>query len=491
MKKNLLYLVARIGFTPLLLNQVMAQTATINLNTTYQTIRGIGGANIIAWTGDLTPIQADLAFGNGNGQIGMSILRIRVSPDNTQWKQEVATAKIAKSHGAIIFATPWTPPASMKDNNSLVWGSLKTSSYAAYASHLKSFSTFMSTNGAPLYAISIQNEPDYQVTYESCSFTSAQFIDFLTNNAASIGNRIISPESFQFKRPLSDAILNNAAAAANLSIVGGHIYGAGLADYPLARQKGKDVWMTEHYTESNNSGNAWPLALDVGTEIHNCMAANFNAYVWWYIRRSYGLIDESGTVTKRGYLMAQYSKFIRPGSVRVDVPNSPITNVNATAYKKGDSVILVLVNKSTSTQSLKITLQNNTKTIPSFTKYTTSASKNVNNDGKITVTSNSFTASLDAQSVTTFVGIGTLVTGLEEEFQENAGYAIYPNPFTENVVVEGKGEFSYELHTLSGERIQAGSAENKVILGDKVTTGMYILKVRQKEETRMFKVNKF
>ena len=44
-----------------------------------------------------------------------------------------------------------------------------------------------------------------------------------------------------------------------------------------------------------------------------------SAYVWWYIRRSYGLIKENGNISKRGYCMAQYSKFVRPNDVRVEL----------------------------------------------------------------------------------------------------------------------------------------------------------------------------
>src|SRR5690606_16729315 len=135
---------------------------------------------------------------------------------------------------------------------------------------------------------------------------------FMRENAASIGTKVIAPESFQFRKPISDAILNDSLAASHLDIVGGHIYGGGLSRYTLAEEKGKEVWMTEHYTESANSGNLWPLAFDVATEIHNNIMANFSAYIWWYIVRYYGPIGEGeqgtvkGEITKRGYLMANY-----------------------------------------------------------------------------------------------------------------------------------------------------------------------------------------
>jgi glucuronoarabinoxylan endo-1,4-beta-xylanase len=55
-----------------------------------------------------------------------------------------------------------------------VGGNLSTSQYGAYASYLQSYVNYMSSNGASLYAISMQNEPDANVTYESRFWTGAQ-----------------------------------------------------------------------------------------------------------------------------------------------------------------------------------------------------------------------------------------------------------------------------------------------------------------------------
>lgn len=53
--------------------------------------------------------------------------------------------------------------------------------------------------------------------------------------------------------------------------------------------------MTEHYTDSKNDADLWPMAPDVAYEIHDSMVeAQFNAYVWWYIRRYHGLALEPG-----------------------------------------------------------------------------------------------------------------------------------------------------------------------------------------------------
>jgi hypothetical protein len=64
------------------------------------------------------------------------------------------------------------------------------------------------------------------------------------------------------------------------------------------------------------------------------------------------------------------------------------------------------MNNSTSAQSVTFTFSG--ATVSSVHKYTSSQSKNGADDGTVTATNNSFTASLDAQSVTTFVSAGTV-----------------------------------------------------------------------------------
>jgi hypothetical protein len=158
---------------------VTAQSVTIDLNTEYQSIAGFGGMNMPGWIDDLTEDQADKAFGNEPGQMGFTMLRVRVPYDTTQFFREVPTAVRAANHGAIVFASPWSPPPNLKSNNNIVGGYLLPENYGAYADHLLHFALYMRKNGAPLYAVSLQNEPDIQVSYESCDWSAQQMIDFL------------------------------------------------------------------------------------------------------------------------------------------------------------------------------------------------------------------------------------------------------------------------------------------------------------------------
>ena len=384
--------------------EALASNVTINFNTQYQQIDGFGGMNAPGWINDLTPAQATKAFGTGNGEMGLSIMRMRIAPDSNQWYKQVPTAKIAKSYGAKLLASPWSPPAYMKSNNNVNnGGKLEKAHYWGYTNHLMDFTNYMSSQGAPIYALSLQNEPDWHPNYESCDWSAYDFVNYLNDQGWRLDPalKILAPESLGFNKALSDPILNNAVASNYVDIIGGHLYGVSPSNYPLALQKGKKLWMTEHYTD-NEDGNNWNASIDVGLELHQSMVSNYSAYIWWYIRRSYGLMSEDGNVSKRGYIMAQFSKYIRPGYTRIGATEMPENNVYVTAYKNNaGKLVIVVVNKSGSPKALDFTLQNGT--VNTLTKYSTSASMNMEYRGKSTVSNNRFSAYADAWAVQTFV----------------------------------------------------------------------------------------
>ncbi|GII78088.1 glucuronoxylanase xynC [Sphaerisporangium rufum] len=390
-------------------SEAAAATAVIDPSTQRQTIKGFGGMAHAAWIGDLTAAQRDTAFGTGEGRLGFSILRIPVGETQSDWSRDLATAQRAAQVGVTVFASPWNPPASMIET--FTRGSqtnakrLRASSYAAYAQWLNDFTTYMKNNGVNLYAISVQNEPDY--AHDWTWWTSAEIVKFLRENAGSINTKVMAPESFQYIKSMSDPILNDPTALANVDIIGAHLYGTAYSNfpYPLFQQKGagKELWMTEvYYPNSTDSADLWPQALDVGEHIHRSMVdAEFQAYVWWYIRRSYGPMREDGQISKRGAMMAHYARFVRPGYVRIGATATPASNVFVSAYKSGSTIVIVAINKNTSAVSQQFTVSNTTAN--SASSWVTDASRTVAPQGAVAVSGGSLTASLPARSVTTFV----------------------------------------------------------------------------------------
>jgi len=476
-----------------------AQAIQVYMDSTAQAISGFGAANIVYWRPDMTDSEINEAFGTGDGQLGFSILRLRIPPNKNDWSAYVPTAKKAYDMGVTIFASPWSPPASMKSNNSTTAGSLKVASYGDYAAHLKAFVDYMANNGVTLYAVSVQNEPDISVSYESCDWTPDQMLQFVKDYGDSVGTRLMAPESFQFRHVMSDPILNDSTATAHLDIVGGHIYGGGLAPYPLAEEKGKEVWMTEHYTESQHSGDDWPLALAVATEMQNVMKADMSAYVWWYIVRYYGPIGDgekgttAGEITKRGYIMSQFARFIRPGYVRVHTSGPQgfdYRDISVTAYKdSSDKVVIVADNSGSSSKDVTFTLGDGVS--GTFHPYVTSATKNAELGNDIAASGNGFSATLPKESITTFVS-DQLTTGTEKNVRPPQSYKLlqnYPNPFNPTTTIRYQlpaaahvtlkvfDVLGREVATLVDRRVSAGGHQVHFD-ASKLSSGVYLYQIK-------------
>jgi len=417
--------------------------ALVDFGTQEQIIRGFGASEV--FDSVLPASQINALYGQASGQVGLSIMRVQIAPatwntstqtaDTTQWTTELTNAQAAQALGAIVFATPWTPPASMKTSSTaqpynstcssgtnLCGGYLNPTSYSDYANYLEAFVNYAAAGQfgtkvpVNLYAVSLQNEPDFNATYVSCLWSGAQFDTWIAGygsvlTAGANPVKLMMPESDQFNTSESDPALNDSAAVGYISIVGGHLYGSNaLFYYTNAKNKGKDVWMTEHLlVPANNSSPVIADAISLAEEIHNSMTvADYNAYVYWQ-GPSYPtnktpqehLIDASANLTYYGSAMTQFSMFVRPGYFRYTATATPVSGVYLSAYNGNGHQVIVAINATGSTVMLPVQIAN--QTVTSMTPYQTTSSSKVSQLGAITVTNNQFSATLPAMSITTFV----------------------------------------------------------------------------------------
>jgi glucuronoarabinoxylan endo-1,4-beta-xylanase len=431
----------------LLLSQT-AESATVNidLNTTHQIIRGFGAAT--PWYLPVaTDSEIESAFGTGDGQIGLSILRITVERYRSGWSKYLRSTKKAQDMGAIIIASPWHAPSNLVEYRNGE-NRIKLDKYDEYAAHLNSFVSYMEDNGVSIYGLSVQNEPDCG---DWTNWTPDEMFTFMRDYAGAIqGTNVMAPESYHFDRAYSDRILNNRGAYANTDIICGHIYGGGLSKYPLAEEKGKEVWMTEYLMGENNSGNNMSWAIQLAKNINDVMQADMNAYVWWTMIRYYGPIGDGtrasnpqdpyesypakGEVTKKGYVMSQFSRFVRPGYTRVSATARPSFRVYVTAYKSDDTLVIVAINQNSSSREVTFSLSGGS--VSSYTKYVTSSSDNVSNQGSVGSTN-----TLAANSVNTFVG--TICSGISGDYNEDLKV-----DFVDFAILGQGWQTTYDIYTL-------------------------------------------
>jgi glucuronoarabinoxylan endo-1,4-beta-xylanase len=384
-----------------------AASCIIDWNEAHQRIDGFGGGVVFLNPASLDPVTSanmdTLFLTNLTSQLGLTLIRIRID-SSTNWSNGLLDGSNATVRGARILATPWSPPAGMKSNNNIVGGSLLTSQYGNYANYLNGFAAFMKTNGAPLAAISIQNEPDANVTYESCVWTPAQLQAFCHTNASAITNApVLMPESESFDTSYSDPTLNDPVAASNVTFIAGHLYGVTtIQDYPNAHNQGIPTWMTEYLVNDQTID----TAIATAQQIHDCLTVgNMSAYIWWKcLGDANGLVNASGVPQIRGFVLAQFSRFVRPGFDRIGV-TSDVRSASISAYKDTNSpgFAIVAVNTNANTSIIQ-TFQLTNFTAASVTPWITSSNLSLASQPVVTVTNASFTYVLPALSVVTFAG---------------------------------------------------------------------------------------
>lgn len=80
----------------------------------------------------------------------------------------------------VLFASPWSPPAFMKDNDSAVQGgSLKEEYKEVWARYYAKYIKAMAREGITISAITVQNEPIAKQTWESCYYSAEDEKEFI------------------------------------------------------------------------------------------------------------------------------------------------------------------------------------------------------------------------------------------------------------------------------------------------------------------------
>jgi glucuronoarabinoxylan endo-1,4-beta-xylanase len=386
-------------------------------NTTHQTIDGFGGAHALGFNENDTSAQSALLFTTNNG-IGLTFQRMLTSPDDEF--DSIATAQLAASNGALVWVASMSPPAGWKTNNSLTDGGYLcdgtngcggVNHYQDYANYLVTFiQTYASSYGINLYGISIQNEPDQVVSYQSCQWTDTQLDNFIKNylgpslSRAGLKTKIIMPEPscWGCLSSYDDTTMNDSAAAAYVSILAAHQY-----DYAYDAQNtyGKRLWETE-VSDFNPTDLSITDGLNYAALVHNSLTlANVNAWHWWALVHSTPdnqCLICSGTPAKRLYTLGNFSKFVRPGWVRIDV-QANFGGVLFSAFKNPSTGAFAIIAINTNASATRISLTLSGFTSSNLIPTITSATQDLVSLSALTAGAG-FTYTLPAESVVTFTG---------------------------------------------------------------------------------------
>ncbi len=439
----------------LALTAIPLQAATANVTVDYsqpkQTLAGFGGS--ITWTAndlsnfsaaDQTAILDDL-YNTSMPSAGLSI--IRAGSMLCQFEPSAGTYnfndpliqsemnwmnRVKSTYGVNQFmVTTWTPPAFMKSNGSCSnGGSVLTQYYPDLANTMVLWMQDAKAQlGQEVNIWSTQNEPSTSTSYDSASYTPAQFISFVTGYLkpamvnAGLTSKLMLPEpavyggASYFDSNWGDPLLSNAQMDADLDILATHGYGStsNLADpSQSAIQYNKPIWMTEISTTSGSYSGTITEALNWADSIYGALnTGNFRAWLWWwcmnYNNDNEGLIQYNNTtftyqVPKRLYVIGNFSRFMRPGSIVLTTSTSN-SNLEPTAVQPtSGSVAVVLTNKSKQNITTTVTFKGISTLPSSLTPYRTSSTENQAVLSPVPVSGGTVTITIPAQSVVTLVG---------------------------------------------------------------------------------------
>lgn len=373
---------------------IFAQRATMRIDaqTKHQHITGFGGfvCSPQFTYNHMSTTEIKRVWGK-TSTVGCNIMRLYIPIGKNSWSQSLQTAKNAKQMGLIVFASPWGQPAEWKTNGTSnaknsdgTLGYLKKEHWADYAQYLEDYVQYMRNNGVELDAISIQNEPDWQAEYAGCMWSASDIATFVKTYGRTISCKIIAPETLGVSDSYANA-LNKDDVLQNFDIYGGHQYGGLQSAYKNLGKKGKELWMTEYlinWNEAENNTRSFDFSKDFFnffSSINQCMLGDFNAWIHYAAKRYYAMLGDgqrgttSGVVTKRGYIMAHFARFVT-GMTRIEGTFAN-ANLEGSAYLSvtGDTVVAVISNPSDEAYELTLDL-------PFYTQqgklYTTSKTTN-------------------------------------------------------------------------------------------------------------------
>jgi O-glycosyl hydrolase len=339
----------------------------------HQRMDGIGGS-IAFNTPDYEALSAtkkneieNLLYVN----CGIDIVRLRTG-NSDALNNELAMR--AQRNGAKTLLTCWSPPASLKSNNSIVSGTLRIVSgkydYAGFANWW--YDRLAASNWTHDF-ISIQNEPSYDPgDKETCRFFANESVPATTSGSASyrlaleavynrIRNEAKKPQFVAVDAETHSAFNSIAPTVSGLSYVnhlGFHNYGTNDFAGVEAKYNGNRGWMTEWGKDGTTADPGilenWLL---LAANIHDTLVgADASAYLAWrmvhgnntgQVWAMIGVENGQYEVQNSFYSVKHYAKHISSGHQRFEVTNSGTNaNLRASGYinPAGNQLTLIVLN---------------------------------------------------------------------------------------------------------------------------------------------------
>jgi glucosylceramidase len=312
------------------------------------------------------------------GETDPTLAKFSLAPDRTELipiLKEILTI----NPQILILGSPWSPPPWMKTNNDPKGGKLKTEYYPAYANYFVKYMEGMKAEGINIDAITIQNEPLNDKNTPSMVMQAQEQAQFIKDHlgpafkAAGLRTKIILYDHNCDVPEYATSILNDPLANPFVDGSGFHLYGGEIGAMSGVHNAfpQKNLYFTEFMavepTESAKISIAKPVE---GTFIGALQNWSRNVLLWNLAANSkfephtdnggcgicQGAVTIDGNEVTRNlayYAVAHFSKFVRPGSVRI-ASSSPATLPNVAFKSPGGKTVLIVANDAKSLQVFRV-----------------------------------------------------------------------------------------------------------------------------------------
>lgn len=315
------------------------------------------------------------------GETDSTLSRFSIEPNRADVLPVVKRA-LAINPTLTVMASPWSAPAWMKTTQSLVKGTLRPNAYSAFAAYLQRYIRAYETEGVPIFAITVQNEPHFEPdSYPGMRLTPQQRADFLENylgplfEHSGIRARILDWDH-NWDEPNSPlAVLADSGARKYVAGIAWHCYGGDVAAQTQVHDAypDKDAYFTEcsggqwapnwadnlrWFTRTLIIGSTrgwakgvllWNLALDESHGPHLGGCGDCRGVVT--------INSATGAVTRNEeyYALAHASRFVGPGAHRI-ASTTGVDSLDTVAFRNADdgSKVLIVVNGAASPRTFAV-----------------------------------------------------------------------------------------------------------------------------------------
>ncbi|ACL69177.1 glycoside hydrolase family 30 protein [Halothermothrix orenii] len=305
-----------------------------------------------------------------------------------QWVIPLIRDAIKARGGEIkLLASPWSPPAWMKSNENMNYGGKLLPEYRdVWAKYYTKYIKAFQEEGLNIWGITVQNEPAAVQTWDSCTYTAEEERDFVKNHLGPVMheeglgdiNILIWDHNRDIIVDRVKPILDDLEAAKYVWGTAFHWYVS--EDFDNVGQV-HEMYPDKHllFTEGCQEGGCQIGEWFTGERYGRNIIGDLNNWTEGYLDWNMVLNEEGGpnhvgnycdapvivdTNTEEIYYNSSYyyighfSKYIRPGAVRIGV-SCTNDNLKATSFLNSDgSIILIVMNETDNPTDFAVSLDN-------------------------------------------------------------------------------------------------------------------------------------